>query len=115
MGRRAPSYPLVAAGGSTRRQSARAQIEEMLELQRLEAERGLTPAESERMGLLIYREQQRAGYRPERIRRLRAELELLEALEIAQNGAAALPEDLGAVDLRQDGAGHWRAAEVRAA
>ncbi len=108
-------YPLVAAGGSTRRQSARAQIEEMLELQRLEAERGLTHAESERMGLLIYREQQRARYRPERIRRLRAELELLEALEMAQKGAAALPEDLGAVDLRRDGAGHWRAAEARAA
>lgn len=115
MARGAPGYPLVATGGSTRRQSVCSQIEEMLQLQRLEAERGLTPAESERMGKLVYQEQQRARYRPERIRRLREELALLEALEIAAKGAAALPAALGAVDLHQDDAGRWCVLETRAA
>lgn len=101
----------VALGGSTRGRSIVLQMEEMLALQELERERGLLPHESERLGQLVYREQQRARYRPARIARLRAELELLETLEIAQRGADAVPEPRE-IDMVQS-EGSW-AAPLRA-
>lgn len=69
-------------------------IGEMLAIEAVQRERALTHDESERLGWLVQREQARARTRPARIARLRAELNLLEALEIAEHG---LPPEAGAL------------------
>lgn len=93
-----------------KRQSAADQIAEMIALEALQRERGLTHAESERLGELVMLEQKRAYYRPARIARLRAELALLESLEMAQRGAVAERCAEGdAVELRRADDGSWSA------
>jgi hypothetical protein len=79
----------------------------MVALNELAAQRALTPDESERLGLLIYREQKRARYRPARIAHLRAELALLESLEIAERGREALPEQGSELQAEQGRDGSW--------
>lgn len=91
-----------------KRLSQAQQITELLRLEALQRERALTPDESERIGELVMLEQQRARYRPARIIRLRAELALLETLEMAERGAVAegcaTAEPL---DLSQGDDGNW--------
>lgn len=111
----ARNYPLVAEAGSTRRLSVAEQIAEMVRLNELAAHRPLTHAESERLGLLIYREQQRARYRPARIQRLRAELALLESLEIAERGAEAVREEAGEIEAFEQPNGSWAVPDRQAA
>lgn len=97
------------------RQSVADQMAEMVALNELATVRALTHDESERLGQLIFREQQRARYRPARMARLRAELALLESLEIAERGAEAISEPAPEIDLVEDSAGCWSAPERRAA
>lgn len=96
-------------------QSVADQIAEMVALNALSGQRALTTAESERLGLLIYREQQRARYRPARIARLRAELALLETLEIAERGTVAVPPVPEEIDMVEKATGDWHVRERRAA
>ncbi|WP_145960977.1 hypothetical protein [Sphingosinithalassobacter portus] len=102
-----------------RQQPQADQIAEMMALTELSRQRPLSPEESERLGELIQREQRRARYRPARIAKLRAELELLEALEIADRGGNAVREaesaSVSAVDLSADALGQWRLPQSRAA
>lgn len=99
-----------------KRQSAGEQIAEMIALEALQRERQLTHAESERLGELVMLEQKRARYRPARIKRLRAELELLETLEMAERGAVAEGcAQADPIELHCVGDGSWTASERRAA
>jgi len=100
---------------SGRRQSVADQMAEMVMLNELAAIRALTHEESERLGLLIFREQQRARYRPARIARLKAELALLESLEIAERGAAAIPAADPEISMVEVSAGSWAMPERQAA
>lgn len=98
------------------RPGVEAQMAEMVALNELSTQRPLSSEESERLGRLIYREQQRARYRPARIQRLKAELALLESLELADRGAIALAEcDDREIEAVRDCNGHWSARERQAA
>ncbi|WP_342248633.1 hypothetical protein [Sphingomonas sp. OTU376] len=97
-------------------QSVADQLAEMVALNELSVRRPLTHEESERLGLLIYREQQRARYRPALIAKLRAELAFLESLEIAERGAAAEGSAKAEpVDLEPSDDGIWSTSERQAA
>ena len=99
-----------------RQQPVAEQIAEMAALEALQRQRGLSDAESERLGELVLREQRRARYRPARLAKPRRELELLERLELAEKGAAGLPVAVpGEVELVRDADGQWRADERKAA
>ncbi len=100
----------AVSGRAARRQSQFEQIEEMIALEALQRERGLTDAESERLGFLLLREARRARYRPARIAKLRRELELLEMLERAERGAAALAlPGCRDVEMARGSDGRWSA------
>jgi hypothetical protein len=85
-------------------------MREMIALHERSKREALSLADSERLGTLILREQRQAQLRPERIRRLREELELLETLEAADRGAQALPEEDAEIVAVQGGDGSWSAA-----
>lgn len=97
------------------KESVAEQMAEMVTLNALSAQRPLSHEESERLGLLIQREQKRARYRPARIQRLKAELALLESLEIAARGAEAVPAAAGDVDAERGADGSWSVPQRRAA
>lgn len=105
----------LRADRGKKRQSVAQQLEEMIALEALARQRPLSARESERLGELVAKEQRRAEYRPARIAHLRAELALLESLEIAEKGPAALPRPKpGEVEMVQTSAGVW-SPERRAA
>jgi hypothetical protein len=91
-------------------------VNELTALQAIERARGLSPDESERLGVLVLIEQRRARTRPARIAKLRAELELLESLEIAEHGAGKLATiEAPAVEMVCGASGTWSTSGREAA
>lgn len=91
-------------------------LREMAVLHRRSMAQALSHADSERLGELVLAEERVKRLRPTRMAELREELDLLEALEIAEKGPAGLPEPRsGQVDMAQRQDGAWVPSERAAA
>lgn len=109
------ALPAPEAPQAEPRMSAR-WMRELLDLHQVSFERALTHEESERLGVLIQREQRSAPHRPAMMARLRETLALLETLEMASRGTVAEGSAKAEpVDLQPSGDGTWQASERRAA